>query len=190
MATRSEALLAVRTLISYIGEDPDAATFADTPERVVKAWEQDWGRGYLGGSDALVKLFDQSDTAYGGMLACTDINFWSTCAHHMVPFHGKASVAYIPSAEGIVGLSKLARIVTHFACKLQVQEKLTTEIADFIEVNISGDVGVVLTARHLCMESRGVHQPNVVTTTSELRGAFYDDKATRNEFLQLIRGGR
>lgn len=186
MVTRQDALQAVKTIIEYLGEDPNHPTFKDTPERVIKAWDKDWGSGYS--NSVTIKVFENdAEIAYGGMLTCTDINFWSTCAHHLVPFHGKAAIAYIPGPRGIIGLSKLARIVENFACRLQLQEKLTTEIADFIETHISADVGVVLTARHLCMESRGVRQPNVHTTTSELRGAFYDDRDTRNEFLQLIR---
>lgn len=181
---------AIRTLISYIGDDPDRPGLLDTPTRVAKAWRSDWGIGYDPKDPAnLAKLFEHEDDNGRRhpheMVIERNITFSSHCEHHMAPFFGTAAVAYIPTDQGIVGISKLARIVDHYARRLQVQERLTTEIADFIREHISPDVAVLTRATHMCMVSRGIKQPIAETITSAMRGAFYTDAATRSEFLQL-----
>jgi GTP cyclohydrolase I len=205
-ATELEALSAVRTLISYIGDDPDREGLRDTPQRVLRAWEQSWGAGYRAPTAELVKLFTEpSHDEHGSMVLIRGITFHSTCEHHMAPFYGTADVAYIPEARfawsnerqatervgsKIVGLSKLARIVDHFARRLQVQERLTNEIADFIKMEISEDCAIVMRAQHMCMMSRGVQQAHAETITSALRGVFYHKPEARSEFLRLTQGAR
>jgi GTP cyclohydrolase I len=183
------ALDAVRTLIRYIGDDPTREGLQETPERVLKAWVESWGAGYRDPSNGLVKLFaEESHDPHGSMVLVRGIRFFSTCEHHMAPFYGTADVAYIPCGKGVVGLSKLARIVDHFSRRLQVQERLTNQIADFIKREISADCAIIMRAAHMCMVSRGVQQPGSETITSALRGAFYDKPEARAEFLRLTQG--
>jgi len=180
------ALEAVRTLLRYIGDDPARPGLADTPERVLRAWRDSWGKGYTPPPRDLLRLFENGAAAppYDQMVVVSGINFYSTCEHHMAPFFGTAAIAYIPSHRGIVGLSKLARVVDHFARQLQVQERLTAQIADFLEARLAPDIGVSLQATHLCMVSRGVQQPNALTATTALKGRFLGEPATRAEFLR------
>lgn len=182
--TREDALAAIRTLISFIGDDPSRPGLLDTPQRVLAAWLEDWGAGYFE-RDFAVTLFD-NDVAYDQMIFMKDISFFSTCEHHLAPFFGTAAIAYIPKGH-IVGLSKLPRIVQHFSARLQVQERLVREIADFIVKNISPDCAVSLEATHLCMVSRGIRQPTAKTITTALRGFFRDDPATQDEFITQVR---
>lgn len=191
MATQEEALLAVRTLISYLGDDPDREGLQDTPARVLKAWRQDWARGYTGVPTELIRLFERTDgkdcisvPRYNQMVVIRDIDVFSHCEHHMTPFFGKVHIAYVPDTHGLIGLSKMARIVNHFARRLQVQERLTEQVADFLAGELSADVGVRMSCIHMCMLSRGVQQAHSSTLTTALRGAFYDDPTTRQEFLQ------
>src|SRR5580700_5307627 len=144
--TRNEALHAVRTLIEYIGDDPDRPGLLKTPERVLKAWYDEWGAGYRDMAFETT-VFDNEGVLlpYDQMVFVKDIVFFSTCEHHLSPFFGTACVAYIPEKK-IVGLSKLARIVTHFAARLQVQERLVSEIAEFIEQEVSVHCAVMLEA--------------------------------------------
>jgi GTP cyclohydrolase I len=183
---REQALEAIRTLLDYIGEDPDRPGLGRTPERVLRAWERDWGLGYRSEPPAL-PLFASNEINYNEMVLVRDIRFFSTCEHHMAPFFGSCDIGYLPQS-GIVGLSKLARVVAHFAQRLQVQERLTCQIADYLTTHVSGrGVGVIMRATHLCMVSRGVKQPEAVTVTSALRGALFDDAKARSEFLHLTR---
>jgi GTP cyclohydrolase I len=189
---RHEALSAVRTLINYIehqGGMPSLAPLRpgceETPERVLKAWEQDWGIGYRRLPPSM-KTFEQEGTSYDQMVLVSDISFFSHCEHHLAPFFGRAHVAYIPTKEkGVVGISKLARIVDHFARRLQVQERLTQQVADALVAELSPDVAVLMSASHFCMVSRGVRQPESKTITSALRGEFYNNAQSRSEFLSL-----
>lgn len=192
-AHRDEALKAVQTLIAYIGDDPTRPGLKDTPQRVLEAWEKAWGRGYQPlHPHELIKLFeaeaqvDPKRPIYNQMIVQRDITCFSHCEHHMTPFHGVAHVAYVPDARGLVGLSKLARVVDHFARRLQVQERLTEEIAGFLATHLSPHVGVTLDMRHMCMISRGVSQQHSSTITTALRGNFYDLPAARAEYLQAI----
>jgi GTP cyclohydrolase I len=195
--SRQSALQAVKTLLSYIGEDPDRPGLQDTPNRVLKAWEQDWGSGYKQANpESMVKLFEQegeyglpAGKHYDQMVIVDGIGLFSTCEHHMAPFFGSAVLAYIPDQRGLLGISKLARVVEHYARRLQVQERLTAQIADFLSHNVSKDCGVVIRARHMCMISRGVRQPHAKTTTSALRGAFFANGKARAEFLSLAARG-
>lgn len=189
--SRQAALDAVRTLIEFIGDDPDRPGLIETPDRVLKAWTQDWGRGYAPKEPSdLVKLFPlddplPSDTAveHQPMVVVKDIAFCSMCEHHMAPFWGECRIGYIPTNKGVVGISKLARICTHFSQRLQVQERLCNQIADFVSEHISPHCAVYMEASHMCMISRGVMQPNATTATCALRGVLFSNPATRQEFF-------
>lgn len=177
----------VRTMLAALGEDPDREGLVKTPERVEKALR--WlTRGYqLSVMDAVGDaLFEE---AHNSMILVRDIELYSLCEHHMLPFFGRAHVAYIPNGR-IVGLSKLPRIVDIFSRRLQVQERLTDQIADAImEVLEPHGVGVLVEATHLCMAMRGVEKQNSRTVTSAVRGIFRSDIRTREEFLRLVHRG-
>ncbi|MFN8651671.1 MAG: GTP cyclohydrolase I FolE [Gemmatimonadales bacterium] len=176
----------VRTMLAALGEDPDREGLVKTPERVEKALR--WlTRGYqLSVMDAVGDaLFEE---AHNSMILVRDIELYSLCEHHMLPFFGRAHVAYIPNGR-IVGLSKLPRIVDIFSRRLQVQERLTDQIADAImDVLSPHGVGVLIEAVHLCMAMRGVEKQNSRTVTSAVRGNFRSDIRTREEFLRLVHG--
>ena len=175
----------VEGMLGEIGEDPTRKGLQKTPHRVAKAMEF-LTSGYGKDIDTVLNgaIFNEK---YNEMVIVKDIDFFSMCEHHMLPFFGKAHVAYIPSGK-IVGLSKLPRIVDVFARRLQVQERLTRQIADtiFEYLNPAG-VGVVIEARHMCMMMRGVGKQNAVATTSAMIGVFKDDEKTRLEFLELTK---
>jgi GTP cyclohydrolase I len=179
----------VRDLLAAVGEDPEREGLLETPRRV----EQSLAfltSGYRTDIDALINgaLFSVS---YNEMVIVRDIDLYSLCEHHLLPFFGKCHVAYIPDGK-VIGLSKIPRIVDAFARRLQVQERLTSQIAETIESKIAPlGVAVVIEATHLCMAMRGVEKQNSVTTTSAMRGVFHRDPRTRAEFLELIhyRGG-
>lgn len=183
--TRKDALGAIRTLIAFIGDKPSRPGLADTPARVLAAWEADWGRGYR---ETLpeAKLFKGEVKRYNELVIVRDIEVHSMCEHHMCPWFGKAAIGYLPASNGIVGLSKLARIVDHYARRLTVQERVNEQVADYLEEFVAPSVAVVIKATHMCMVSRGVHQPGSVTTTSALRGSLFRDSAARSEFFSLI----
>jgi len=177
----------VHRLLQLIGEDPDREGLLKTPARVAKSLT--WlTRGYEMDVRDVVNnaVFEES---HSSMVMVRDIELYSLCEHHMLPFFGKAHIAYLPNGK-VVGLSKLARVVEVFARRLQVQERLTEEIADALEeVLRPAGVGVVIEAVHLCMMMRGVEKQNSQTITSALRGAFRDDGRTRDEFLRLAHNG-
>lgn len=176
----------VTRMLQRIGDDPTREGLQDTPKRVVKAWDT-WFGGYHVDPKTVLKVFEDGAEGVDEMVLETDIPVYSFCEHHMAPIFGVAHVAYIPDGK-VVGLSKLVRLVDIFARRLQVQERLTNQIADSLmkELNCKG-AGVVLQCRHMCMESRGVHSHGVVTTTSALRGCVKDEHDSRAEFLSLIR---
>jgi GTP cyclohydrolase IA len=177
----------VRDQLALLGEDPEREGLLKTPERVAKAMAF-LTRGYTERLADVVgdAIFDED---HHNMVMVRDIELYSMCEHHMLPFFGKAHVAYIPDGR-IVGLSKLPRIVDHFARRLQVQERLTEEIALAVEKTLRPlGVGVVIEAYHLCMMMRGVEKQNSRTITSALRGVFRDDARTREEFLALAHSG-
>ncbi len=174
---------AVRTMLSIIGEDPDREGLIKTPERVYKAFAF-MTKGYAQNPQEILNeaLFTSSNDE---MVLIKDIEFYSMCEHHLLPIIGRAHVAYIPDGK-VVGLSKIPRMVEVFARRLQIQEQMTEQIADaIVEVIDPKGVGVVIQARHMCMEMRGVEKVNSITTTSALRGMFRETK-TRAEFLDFI----
>ncbi|MDO1559601.1 GTP cyclohydrolase I FolE [Brevundimonas sp. 2R-24] len=185
---KARALEAVRTLIEWAGDDPDRAGLVDTPERVLKAY-RDWFSGY--GEDAAAELgrtFDELEAA-GDFVMLREVEVESHCEHHLAPFLGRASVAYIPG-EKVVGISKLARVVEIFSRRLQSQEALTRQIADVIEEVLKPQgVAVMIDARHQCMTTRGVHHRDVSTVTTRFTGAFQDDPSLQTRFLSLARQG-
>lgn len=174
----------VRQLLLNIGENPDRDTLKKTPQRVAKYWEY-VTRGYHVDIEALLQE-SVCDEDYSQMILVKDIDYYSLCEHHLVPFFGKAHVAYIPDGK-MIGLSKIPRIVDAFACRLQIQERLTNQIADTIQnVLKPKGVAVVVEARHLCMQMRGIEKANSMVTTSAMVGIFREQERTRKEFLDLI----
>ncbi len=185
--SREEAEAAVRALIAYLGDDPSREGLAATPKRVVAAMDELY-RGYREvPADALSRTFGETET-YDDFVLIRDIGFTSHCEHHMMPFHGKAHVAYRP-VERVVGLSKLARVVDVYARRLQTQEHLTSQIAVAIdEVLAPRGVAVLLEAEHTCMSVRGVAKAGVSTVTTRFLGTFRDSPEDQLRFVTLIRG--
>jgi GTP cyclohydrolase IA len=174
----------VQSILEQIGENPDRQGLLKTPERVAKAYSY-ITQGYGQDASEILRsaIFDED---YNEMVLVKDIELYSLCEHHMLPFFGKAHIAYIPQGK-IVGLSKIPRIVDVFARRLQVQERLTIEIRDCIQNNLNPlGVAVVIEAHHLCMQMRGVSKQNSATTTSAFSGTFLSDAKTRKEFISLI----
>ena len=179
----------VRLILEGIGEDPTRAGIAGTPERVADMY----GEIFAGvGSEAEEAITVIPGAGHDEMIMVRDIPLYSVCEHHILPFVGKAHVAYIPNLDGrITGLSKIARLVDLLSKRLQVQERLTTEIADALDHALEPrGVFVLIEAEHLCMTMRGVRKPGSVTSTSAVRGVFRTDARTRSEALDLVRGGR
>jgi len=188
-ASYDDARDAVRELLRWIGEDPDRKGLLKTPDRVLKSFG-DWFGGYQQDAAEILGSSFPEAGGYSEMVALTDIDFESHCEHHMAPFIGRAHVAYIPDGR-VVGVSKLVRVVNVYAKRLQVQEKLTQQIANCInEVLQPRGVAVVLEAQHECMTTRGVYKPNIKMTTSTMFGVFRDSDATRAEFLSMIRSSK
>lgn len=176
----------ITRLLQYIGDDPTRGGLEETPARVAKAWKF-WGSGYDADVGALLKTFEDGAEGCDEMVVVKDIPFYTHCEHHLAPFFGTATIAYLPNKK-IVGLSKLNRVLNVFARRLQVQERLTSQVAEALMEHLQPlGCGVVVKARHLCMESRGVCQQGHHTVTSALRGVFKDEPAVRAEFLALAR---
>ena len=174
----------VRELLTEIGEDPEREGLLKTPHRVAKAWEF-LTSGYRSDREAIVNKAVFGSEA-NNMIIARDIEVYSLCEHHMLPFFGRCHIAYI-ARDRVLGVSKLARLTDHYARRLQIQERLTSQIAHEIKEAVSAeDVGVVMECRHLCMMMRGVEKQNSVMTTSTALGSFHDSEATRIEFLNLI----
>ena len=174
----------VKAILKLLGEDPEREGLIKTPERVAKAW-QFLTQGYEQNGETIVRSAVFTEP-YSQMVLVKDIELFSLCEHHMLPFIGKAHVAYIPNGR-ITGLSKIARVVETYARRLQVQERLTEQIRDCIQDSLQPlGVAVVIEAMHTCMSMRGVEKSNAVTTTSAFSGIFLKSDKTRNEFLQLI----
>ena len=180
---------AVHEILEAIGEDPDRDGLRNTPRRVARAFAEAFAGLHKDPYDVVTAVFDAD---HDEMVLVKDIEVASTCEHHLVPFHGVAHVGYIPNEKGqITGLSKIARVVDLYARRPQVQERLTSQIADEIERSLAPKgVLVVIEAEHLCMSIRGVKKPGSVTVTSSVRGVFRSDPRTRAEALGLIRDGR
>ena len=188
LPTQSEAEAAVRTLIEWAGDDPDREGLLDTPARVARAYKELFAGYDADPREYLERTFEEVG-GYDELVVLRDIRVVSFCEHHMLPFLGRAHVGYLPNHR-VVGISKLARVVQGFARRLQIQEKLTAQVAEAIsEVLHPKGVGVVIVSEHSCMTMRGVNTPGTRLTTSTLLGEVRDDPRTRQEFLELVRGG-
>lgn len=183
--SREEAEAAVRTLIQWAGDDQTREGLIDTPARVVRAYEEFFAGYAIDPVALLERTFEETD-GYDEIVLLRDIRLESHCEHHMVPIIGRAHVAYLPHRR-VVGISKLARVVEAYAKRLQIQEKLTAQIANTLQdVLEPRGVAVVIEAAHQCMTTRGIHKPGVTMVTSRMLGAFRDDPATRRELLAMI----
>jgi GTP cyclohydrolase I len=183
--TRAEAEAAVRTLLEWAGDDPDREGLKGTPSRVVRAYEEFFA-GYASDPVELLQRTFSEVEGYDEMVVLKDIRFESHCEHHLAPIIGKAHVAYLPDRR-VVGISKLARLVELYAKRLQIQEKMTAQIANTLEEVLKPKgVAVIIEAAHQCMTTRGVHKPGVGMVTSRMLGAFRTDPTTRREFLAII----
>jgi GTP cyclohydrolase IA len=186
---RKTVQAAVRTLIAWTGDDPNREGLLETPARVTRAFEEFFGGYSQDPEDVLQKTFEEVE-GYDEMVIVKDIPMMSHCEHHMVPFLGRAHVAYLPDRR-VVGLSKLARVVEIYARRLQIQEKLTVQIADTIDrVLKPKGVAVVIEAEHQCMTMRGVKKGGSSTVTSRMTGAFRENPSTRREFLAMVQDRR
>jgi GTP cyclohydrolase I len=183
--SREAAEAAVRTLIRWAGDDPDREGLSGTPARVVRAYEEFFSGYGIDPVDVLSRTFEETE-GYDEMVVLRDIRFESHCEHHMAPIIGRAHIAYLPRRR-VVGISKLARVLEIYSRRLQIQEKLTAQIANTIdEVLQPRGVAVVIDAAHQCMTTRGVHKPGMSMVTSRMLGAFRNDASTRREFLSII----
>ena len=182
---REEVEDAVRKLVTWAGDDPDREGLVDTPRRVVKAYEEFFSGYQVDPTDYLERTFEETD-GYDEMIVLRDIAFVSHCEHHILPVLGKAHVAYLPNRR-VVGISKLARVVEAYARRLQIQERMTAQIANAIETALQPrGIAVVVEAEHQCMTTRGVMKPGVSMVTSRMLGAFREDAKTRLEFESII----
>lgn len=187
--TREETEAAIRTLLRWAGDDPSREGLVDTPARVARAYEEFFAGYAIDPVALLERTFEETD-GYDEIVLLRDIRLESHCEHHMVPIIGRAHVAYLPHHR-VVGISKLARVVDAYARRLQIQEKLTAQIANTIQQVLEPrGVAVVIEAAHQCMTTRGVHKPGVTMVTSRMLGAFRHDPTTRREVLAMIGNGR
>ncbi len=186
MVNKDKVKEAVRLLLEGIGEDPERDGLKETPERVARMYEELLAGMEASAGEHLAKTFEASDP---GMVIEKDIPFYSICEHHMLPFYGKIHIAYLPEGK-VVGISKLARTVEVFARRLQIQERMTAQIADAIMDTLHpGGVMVMAEAEHMCMTMRGIKKPGSRTVTMAVRGAFEEDERLQNRFFQMIRQG-
>jgi len=182
---RAAAEAAVRTLLEWAGENPEREGLRDTPKRVVRAYEE-WFQGYGEDPVELLKRTFEEAEGYDEMVVLRDVRFESFCEHHLAAILGTVDVAYLPNSR-VVGISKLARVIDVFAKRMQIQERLTAQIANSIEeVLHPRGVAVIVRAQHQCMTTRGVHKAGVTMVTSRMLGAFRDNEATRREFLSIV----
>ena len=187
--SREEAEAAVRTLIAWAGDDPAREGLLETPRRVTKAYREFFA-GYEEDAGAILSRTFKDVGGYDDIVLVKDIPFSSHCEHHMVPFFGKAHIAYLPH-DGVVGISKLARLVEVFSKRLQVQENLTAQIIDAINEHLNPrGAAVMLEAEHMCMSIRGVHAHGAQTVTQRFTGVFAEEKAEQDRFFQMVRGFR
>tara|TARA_B100000408_G_scaffold56493_1_gene43123 strand:- start:2120 stop:2755 length:636 start_codon:yes stop_codon:yes gene_type:complete len=183
--TREQAKNAVKTLLLWAGDNPDREGLKGTPDRLIDSYQEYFSGYKKDPKDFLSRTFRETE-GYDEMIALTDITFESHCEHHIAPIIGKAHVGYIPKTK-VVGISKIARVVEIFAKRLQIQEKLTTQIANAInEVLNPKGVGVIVEASHQCMTTRGIHKTGVLMVTSKMTGIFKENASTRKEFLDLV----
>lgn len=176
----------IKSLLRLIGENPDRGGLLETPGRVLKAWSE-WTAGYSQDPEEILKTFEDGAEGVDEMVIVKDLPVYSHCEHHMAPFFGVCHIAYIPRKK-IVGLSKLSRVVDIFARRLQVQERLTNQIADCLQTHLEPlGVGVMVKCRHMCMESRGINRAGCYTVTNALRGCIKEEASCRAEFLDLVK---
>jgi GTP cyclohydrolase IA len=186
--SRQEAESAVKTLLAYLGDNPEREGLRETPKRVISAFEELYAGYNESPAEVLDRTFSEIGT-YDDLVLVRDIPFHSHCEHHMMPFYGKAHVAYLP-VERVVGLSKLARLLDVFARRLQTQEHLTSQVVTAIdEILKPRGVAVMVEAEHTCMSLRGVEKPGAQTITTQFTGLFRDDPAEQVRFITLVRGG-
>lgn len=179
----------VKTLLQSLGEDPNREGLKDTPSRVAKSWRVLFG-GYAQRAEDILSATFHETSKYDEVVLLRDIAFYSTCEHHMLPFYGRAHVAYIPDAS-VVGVSKLARLVDMHSRRLQIQERMTSDIASDLETVLRPrGVAVLVEAQHFCIQSRGVQKQDAVMVTSKMSGAFRSNAAARKEFFDMVRGGK
>ncbi len=178
----------IRHILDYIGEDPDREGLLETPNRVVRSWDELYAGYQQDPEKILSTVFAEGvEDMVDEIVICKDIGFYSTCEHHMLPFVGSVHIGYIP-VNNVVGISKLVRLTQCFARRLQIQEKMCNQIANAIMKNLQPKgVGVIIKAQHMCMTSRGVNSQESMMVTSAMRGVFRDQAKTRSEFLELIR---
>jgi GTP cyclohydrolase I len=187
--SRDEAEAAVRTLILWSGEDPQREGLLDTPRRVVKAWEEFY-KGYREDPNEVLDRVFEEVAGYDDIVLVRDIGFYSHCEHHLVPFVGKAHIAYYPR-HGVVGLSKFARCVDVFARRMQTQEAMTAQIASaIVEALDPRGLAIMIEAEHMCMAMRGIQKQGVSTTTTKFTGVFKEDPTEQVRFISLVRGIR
>jgi len=187
--TRKEAEAAVRTLIEWAGDDPGREGLVDTPKRVAKAWREMFQGYEQSVAEELDTVFEEVG-GYGDIVLVRDVPFYSHCEHHIVPILGKAHIAYYPR-EGVVGLSKLARVVDIFAKRLQTQENLTAEIVNAIDDHLKPrGLAVMLEAEHMCMAMRGIQKQGISTVTTGFTGLFKEDPSEQLRFMTLVKAGR
>lgn len=183
--TKEQAEAAVKTLLAYAGDDPEREGLIGTPDRVVRAYDE-WFAGYKEDPKALLERTFEDAAGYDEIICLRNIRMESHCEHHMVPIVGTCHVAYLPS-DKVVGISKLARVVECYGKRLQIQEKMTAQIADAIESVLQPrGVAVIVEAAHLCMTTRGIRKPGVSMITSAMRGVFMDKSSARSELLALL----
>ena len=184
VTTREDAEQAVFTLLRYLDPEPGREGLRDTPRRVIDSWDEIFS-GYKSNAEDILEATFNAE-GYDGIVLLSNIEFHSTCEHHLQPFSGRAHVAYIP-VERIVGISKLARIVDHHALRLQNQERITNDVANDLVQHLNPlGAAVIIQASHGCMRCRGVRKQNAIMTTSAMRGVFFDKQEARNELMQLI----
>lgn len=182
--TKEEAIECIKKLIEYIGDDPNREGLLETPERTIKSYEEIF-RGYT--MDPKEILHKRFKTQSHEMVVLTNIDLYSTCEHHMLPFYGKCHIAYLPNG-GVIGVSKMARLMDVYARRLQIQEELTIQIANALDREISPQgVAVLIEAQHLCMSCRGVNQQKTSMLTSAMLGAFKTDITLKNDFLRMVK---
>jgi GTP cyclohydrolase I len=187
--SKEEAQAAVRTLIEWAGDNPDREGLRGTPERVARAY-QEFFAGYDEDPAALLTTTFEETAAYDEMIVLRDIRLESHCEHHLVPIIGKAHIAYLPAGR-VVGISKLARLIEIFAKRMQIQETLTSQIAETLQEELKPNgVGIVIEAAHQCMTTRGIRKPGVSMVTSRMLGSFRDDPTVRQQFFEMIRNPR
>ena len=188
--SREEAEAAVRVLLAYTGDNPSREGLLETPRRVVAAYDEFYAGYSVDPADVLTRVFEDVN-GYDDLVIVRDIPFVSHCEHHMVPFTGRAQIGYYPSSEGVVGLSKLARLIDIFAKRLQTQEALTAQILHALDLNLRPrGCAVMVEAEHMCMSLRGVRKHGTSTVTLQFAGNFKTDPAEQVRFLSLLRSGR